>query len=1026
MEKKYWKGVEELRNDAEFVRLKNNEFSEHLPLDEIINEKASKSDATPRRDFLKFLGFSVAAASLAACETPVRKTIPYLVKPETITPGVANWYASTFFDGYDYASILVKTREGRPIKIEGNTKSSVTKGGVNARVQASVLSLYDNARLKNPLAGGAPASWENVDKEITSKLAEIAAANGKIRILSSTIISPSTKKVVAEFAAKYPNTKHITYDAVSCSAMIAANKESFGSAVVPSYNFDKANVIVSFAADFLGNWISPIEHAKQYGISRKLDDKKTMSRHYQFETALSLTGSNADYRYTVKPSQQGAMIANLYNAVASKAGMAALAAAPAGEMSKDIAAVANSLWENRGKSVVVCGINDVAMQNLVNGINSMLDSYGTTIDLDNYSNLRQGDDTQLSSLLDEMKKGEVAALFIYNSNPVYTLPNSKEFTEALKKVKLSVSFAERQDETAAVCTHVCPGHHQLESWGDAEPRKGAYSLMQPTVAPLFKTRQAEESLLVWTGNTTSYHDYVQQNWSSSLHKMQSGVSMFTAFWNGALQSGVFETSVLSPKNYKTTANLSVAADAVSKMSGSGVELVAYEKVGLGNGNQSNNPWLQEMPDPVSKITWDNYLCVSPKDAREKSWKQGNVVLVKANGASAKLPVVIQPGQTAGTVSVALGYGRSGIGKVADNIGANAYAFTSFNNGSIGFHADKVEINKTTDEDYPLAATQTHHTMMGRAIVKETTLNEFQKTPNSGNKPELMAVHLGHEKVDKKVEEVNLWDDHAVGNHHWGMGIDLNSCIGCGACVVSCQAENNVAVVGKDEVMRSREMHWIRIDRYFTSDADPKSEHDKGDIKAMEIPSDNPKVVFQPIMCQHCQHAPCETVCPVIATSHSSEGMNQMIYNRCVGTRYCANNCPYKVRRFNWFKYSDNAQFDFNMNNDLGKMVLNPDVVVRSRGVMEKCSMCIQRVQEVKLSAKKESRVIADGEVNTACAQSCPTNAIVFGDYKDKNSRIAKMWRPEERSYHLLEELNVQPNVFYQTKVRNTEAAHHEG
>ncbi len=1015
--RRYWKGVEELRNDAEFVRLKNNEFSEHLPLDEIINEKAADSSTTPRRDFLKFLGFSVAAASLAACEAPVRKTIPYLVKPEEITPGVANWYASSYHDGYDYCSILVKTREGRPIKIEGNTLSGVTKGGTNARVQASVLSLYDNARLQNPMADGGPSTWANVDSAIKAKLDEIAAQKGNIRILSSTVISPSTKKVIAEFSSKYPTTKHVTYDAVSFSAMKQANKESFGVDEIPSYNFDKANVIVAFDCDFLSSWISPIESARQYGITRKLNNgKKEMSRHIQFESALSLTGSNADKRIGVKPSMQGAAIANLYNAVAKHAGASTVNASSVGDFQKDIEETAKQLWENKGKSVVVCGINNVAIQNLVIGINSLLDSYGTTIDLDNANMLRQGNDAELASLLDEMSKGEVAGLFIYNCNPSYTLPNGTQFTDALKKVALSVSFADRADETASNCKYICPDHHQLESWGDAEPRKGFYSLSQPTIAPLFKTRQMQESLLAWSGNTSNYHDFIAQHWSSNILK---GVS-----WNKALQDGVLESGAQASKNYKSSANLNAAAEAVSKMSGSGIEISIYEKTGIGNGQQANNPWLQELPDPVSKVTWDNYLAVSPKDAREKSWTQGNVVSVKANGVSVKAPVYIQPGQMPGTVSLALGYGRTKTGKVADNVGVNAYPLTSMQGGNISYSASGVEISKTTDEDYKLATTQSHHTMMGRAIVKETTLEEYIKNPNAGNEEELFSVRVGKEETKKPAAEVNLWNDFESGNHHWGMSIDLNSCIGCGACVVACTAENNVPVVGKQEVIRSREMHWIRIDRYFSSDFDPK-EGEAGDIKKMENPSDMPKVVFQPVMCQHCAHAPCETVCPVIATSHSSEGMNQMIYNRCVGTRYCANNCPYKVRRFNWFRYADNAKFDFNMNNDLGKMVLNPDVVVRSRGVMEKCSLCVQRLQEGKLNAKREGRTVKEGEVNTACAQSCPTHAITFGDYKVKDSELNSMWKPQERSYHLLEELNVQPNVFYQTKVRNTEGGEKE-
>ncbi|CAN5392877.1 TAT-variant-translocated molybdopterin oxidoreductase [soil metagenome] len=1018
MNKTYWKGVEELQNDAKFVQLKNNEFAEHLPLDEIVQEKSADITVSPRRDFLKFLGFSVAAASLAACEAPIRKTIPYLNRPEQITPGASNWYASSYHDGYDYCAVLVKTREGRPIKVEGNTSSTVTKGGTNARIQASVLSLYDNARLRTPMANGAPVSWENMDREIAMKLQSVASANGKIRILSSTIISPSTLKVIEEFGKKYPNTKHIVYDAVSCSAMKAANKESFGVDEIPSYNFDKAEVIAAFDCDFLINWISPIEYSRQYADTRKLDSgKKTMSKHVQFESALSLTGSNADERYHVKPSMQGAVLANLYNAIASKAGATTVNAGSVGELAKAISMLADELWEHKGKSVVVCGINNTAIQNLVNGINSLLENYGTTIDLDNHCHLRQGNDADMAMLMDEMSKGEVGALLISNCNPVYTSPMGKQFGDAIKKVTCSISFADRTDETAAACQYICPDHHPLESWNDAEPKLGKYSLTQPTIAPLFSTRQFAESLLMWAGSGSNYHDYIAQHWNANFLKGKS--------WNDVLQEGIFEGEQAAPKNYKSAANLTAAADAAGKMNATGVEMTLYEKTGVGSGVQANNPWLQELPDPVSKITWDNYLSVAPKDARDNSWKQGNIVEVKANGVSMKMPVVVQPGQMPGTCSVAVGYGRKGAGKVADGVGVNAYPFMTMVDGQLMSAAGGVQISKTVDDDVMLATTQSHHTMMGRAIVKETTLDEFVKDPMAGNERELISVKIGKEEKKMTAQELNLWNNYDDGAHHFGMSIDLNSCIGCGSCVVACTAENNVPVVGKEEVTRSREMHWIRIDRYFSSDADPK-EHESGDIKAMEIPSDNPKVVFQPVMCQHCAHAPCETVCPVIATSHSSEGMNQMIYNRCVGTRYCANNCPYKVRRFNWFRYTDNPKFDFNMNNDLGKMVLNPEVVVRARGVMEKCSLCVQRLQEGKLVAKKQGRKVKDGEINTACAQACPTQAITFGDYKDKESRLSKMWDPKGRSYHLLEELDVQPNVFYQTKVRNVKAeAHHE-
>ena len=1011
MEKKYWKGVEELRNDAEFVRLKNDEFYEPLPIDELINKKAEEVSVTPRRDFLKFLGFSVAAASLAACEAPVRKTIPYLIRPDQITPGIANYYASSYFDGYDYASIVVKTREGRPIKVEGNTLSSINKGRVNARVQASVLSLYDNNRFRTPLANGVEAKWADIDKAIGEKLTAIAAKGGKIRIISSTVISPSTIRVIGEFAKKYPTAKHVQYDAISFSAMRQANMESFGVNGLASYMFDKASVIVGIESDFLVNGVSPVEYAAQYGETRKLNDgKKEMSRHIQMEASLSVTGSNADMRIGVKPSQQGAAVAALYNAIASKAGAAAVSGPSAGELSKEIEKVAAELWAAKGKAVVVCGINNVAVQNLINGINVMLGSYGTTIDLTNTNNLRQGNDAELVGLLDEMKKGEVAAVLVYNCNPVYSLPDGKGFADAVKKAELSVSFAYTPDETSAVCQYVCPDHHALESWNDAEPKKGHFSTTQPTIAPLFSTRQFQETLLAWSGIQSNYHDYMMAGWASML---PVGMS-----WEQFLQKGVLENAAAPAAGLTSKADLNAAASSLNSEKGGAFELVVYEKTGLGSGVQSNNPWLQELPDPISKITWDNYLAVSPKDAREKGWAQGNMLSIKTATATAKVPVVIQPGQTPGTVSIAVGYGRNGVGKTADSIGVNAYQFVSMLGTTLSY-AGAVEISKTIDEDYSFAGTQTHHTMMGRAIVKETTLEEYIKDPKAGNEEEKFEVKAGKDIQHKSTEEVTLWNEHETGQHHFGMSIDLNSCIGCGSCVVACTAENNVSVVGKDEVRRSREMHWMRIDRYYTSDADPKEGESAGmaQLQKMEVPSDMPKVVFQPVMCQHCNHAPCETVCPVIATSHSSEGLNQMTYNRCVGTRYCANNCPYKVRRFNWFKYPDNPQFDFHMNNDLGKMVLNPDVVVRSRGVMEKCSMCVQRIQEGKLNAKKAGQPMADGAIQTACSQTCPTNAITFGDYNKKESSLNKM-REQERSYHLLGELDVQPNVFYLTKVRN--------
>jgi MoCo/4Fe-4S cofactor protein with predicted Tat translocation signal len=1012
--KVFWKGIEELNNEPEFVKNALNEFPES-PL----KGGASADSAPDRRDFLKLVGFSVAAATLAACEAPVKKAIPYLNKPEEIEPGIANWYASTYVDGGDYCSVLVKTREGRPIKIEGNKLSSVTLGGTSARAQASVLSLYDVARLDAPRIGGKVATWEQVDAQVTAGLTSAANAGAGIRIVSNTILSPSTKKVIADFAAKYPTAQHVSYDPISASGLTKANEQSFGQAVIPSYDFSKANVIVSFGADFLGTWISPITFAKQFGQGRKLSKtKKTMSRLFAFETNLSLTGSNADYRQPIKPSQEGLFVAELYNRLSS-------AKVNTASVKNDILDKAvNDLLQNKGKSLVVSGSNDVNVQILVNQINLALGNYGTTIDLSKPVNYRSGDDQKFNQFVDELKSNKVGAVIFYGANPVYDHVRGAEIKAALKNAKVTVSFADRVDETAAEVQVVAPDHHYLESWNDAEPVKGFYSLTQPTIAPLFKTRQAQSSLLKWAGANADFYAYVKAYWTANVLGGSS--------WDKALHDGVYEVAA-TPASVVTTANFNASAveSAINKaysLSSKGVELKIYEKIGLGSGAQANNPWLQELPDPISKATWDNYLAVPAKMAKENNWSEGALVTVKVGGVklAKPVPVLVQPGQAAGTVSLALGYGREKAGKCGDGIGATAYPLLSTLNEGVYYAAQAVVI-ESTGEMGQIAQTQTHHTIMARPIIQDATFDEYLKNPAAGRFFPTVTTPDGKVAPAK----VDIWkDQHHQPNHKWGMSIDLNSCIGCGACVVSCQAENNVPVVGKKEVINRREMHWIRIDRYYSSDADPKETgvYFKGDSsdEAQGTPSDNPQVTFQPMMCQHCNHAPCESVCPVAATTHSTEGLNQMTYNRCVGTRYCANNCPYKVRRFNWFKYFDNAEvFDKNttMNTALGRMVLNPDVTVRSRGVMEKCSMCVQKIQEGKLIAKKEKRTIKDGDIMTACASACPTDAITFGDQNDATSKVALENNDlnKERSYAVLEELNVQPNVFYLTKIRNIKA-----
>lgn len=1000
--KKYWKGLEELHNTKDFVENNKHEFAEPLPIEEVLNE-AGLSTVTPRRDFLKALGFGLGAVTLAACQqVPVHKSIPYLVKPEEIVPGIPNYYSSTF-NGH---SVLVKTREGRPIKVEGNPNCILSKGSLDAKGQASVLDLYDVSKLKSPMLNGAHSAWNQVDQFVKNELIKTQASGKKIRIVSSTVNSPSTKAVIADFVAKYPNTKHIQVDAVSYTGIIKANENSFGKAVLPRYHFDKADVIVSFGADFLGTWISHLEFNRDYASNRdnaSLKNKK-MSRHIQFEAGMSLTGSNADTRIPLKPSEEGIALINLYNALGGTlSGAKKITTNPNAD--KAVALVAKELSAAKGRALVVCGSNDVSTQILVNAINSLLGSYGTTIDLDNSSYQYAGNDSEYVEFISEMKRGEVGAVFFLNTNPAYDYLNAKEFSDALGKVALRVSFADREDETASLCQVIAPNHHYLESWGDANPIEGYYTITQPTINPVNNTRYAEEGFLIWSdGAIKDYYSYVQNNWSKNIFPKAGGTT-----WKQLLQTGSVYAGQKKVGSYTFTHDLNAVAqtivsrsNALAKENENKVELHLYENTAIGDGKTANNPWLQELPDPVTKVTWDNFVAIGPKYAEKLGIKEFDLVEVKSGKYQVILPALLQPGQAGGTISIALGYGRTKAGKAGSEVGQNAFPFLDFVNGT--FQGTSAVTIKKAGGKYELAQTQTHYSIEGRNIIRETTLKDYLKNPSAGT---------GHRFENK----VDLWKEYDRPGHSWVMAIDLNACTGCGACVVACNAENNIPVVGRDEVRRRREMHWLRIDRYYSfQEEDGKSVTEENEIKHLDN-MDNVSVVYQPMLCQHCNHAPCETVCPVLATVHSSEGLNQMAYNRCVGTRYCANNCPYKVRRFNWFNYWNDSRFDNYLNNEFTQLVLNPDVTTRSRGVMEKCSMCIQRIQAGKLQAKLEKRPLKDGDIKMACQQTCPTNAIIFGDGNDPESEVYKALK-SERTYYVLEEINTKPGIGYQTKVRN--------
>ncbi len=1017
--KKYWKSVEELNENSSIVEaLRNNEFVEAIPTEEFLgdDEKLSASSTT-RRDFLKYVGFSTAAASLAACEGPVTKSIPYVVQPEQIIPGIADYYATTVFDGFDFANLLVKTREGRPIKIENNTLPGANFSA-NARVHASILSLYDSMRLKGSKIEGKNASWSDVSAKVKASLADAKATSGQVVLLTNTTASPSTDKLIGEFIAANPSAKHIVYDAVSSSEALDAFETVYGERALVDYDFGKATVIVGIGADFLGDWQGG-GYDKGYAQGRIPKNGK-MSKHFQFEANMTLSGAAADKRLPMSTYEQKQALLKIYNIVTGSSASSNLDKQFDGEVTK----AAQQLKAAGSKGVLVSGIQDKNAQLLVLAINSALSS--AAFSTAGTRQIRKGSNEKVAQLLNDMKSGSVHTLIMSGVNPVYTLPNSKEFVDSLKKVKLSVAFSLKEDETALETTIAVGTTHYLESWGDVSIIKGSYALTQPTIRPLFpETKQFQEALLSWNGSSVTFYDYLKANATTNI----SGTT-----WNKVVHDGVFVTP--STALSASGGDFSGAASALAQAKkGSGLELNLYTKTGMGDGQQANNPWLQEFPDPITRVSWDNYVTVSKADADKLNLVNHNVANGGLNGSYATLtvdgvklenvPVIIQPGQAVGTAGLSLGYGKKAALKEEMQVGVNAYTlYKNFNN------TQSVSVAVASGE-HEFACVQLQKTLMGRGdIIKETTLEIFNsKDAKEWN--EQPMVSLDHNPV--KAVDVDLWDsfDRSVG-HHFNLSIDLNACTGCGACVIACHAENNVPVVGKSEVRRSRDMHWLRIDRYYSSETTFAGDNEKkdnfdglfgkkgslGGFGEMEIASTNPQVVFQPVMCQHCNHAPCETVCPVAATSHSRQGQNHMAYNRCVGTRYCANNCPYKVRRFNWFLYNKNSEFDYHMNDDMGRMVLNPDVNVRSRGVMEKCSMCIQMTQLTILTAKREGREVKSDEFETACSAACSSGAMIFGDVNNKESKVAELVE-DERMYHLLESVGTKPNVIYHVKVRNT-------
>ena len=1001
---KYWLSLDQWRQDPEFLKFAEQEF-----MSSPLRESDSGEGGWARREFLKLMGASMALATFGCVRRPAQKIVSYVQRPPEIIEGIPDFYASTFVDGNEIYGIVVRCREGRPIHVTGNSLYPINGNGMSARAQAHVLSLYDPGRLNGPVKNlqnekktnhdTISVDWASADKDITEQLKK-----GGVAVLCSSIVSPTLNHVLDEFE-KTVDAKRYVWDALENGAYGDAQEASYGKQVAPRLVVDKAQYILAVNSDFLGTWLQPTQQQREFASKRK--PGSDMSKLVVFESIMTLTGANADQRYRVRPTESATVLMRIAYELLVKKKVSAYANnssilgtvksyadKSAGISDAIYAKVANDLWENRGRSLVLGG-SCVASQIAANLLNSMLENDGVTIDYSRSPNMGfQGRDENLAKLVEDLNAGKVQTLIIHNVNPIYAASSDGGFTDAMKKAKMVIYTGDRVTETGWYSDYVLPDHHPMEGWSDAEGQKGVYSIQQPTIQPLYNTRGFGDSLITWANavkpngslaHADSFYALVRENIEKNYH----------ADWVKTLHAGVINTVEAerargdSSRKFNASALKQVEYKATPQAD---FELVFYPTVGLGDGAMANVTWLQEFPDPVTKICWDNYLTISPVMSAREKLQEGQVVVLTVGNEKLELPVHIQPGQHDNALGVALGYGRTHVGEIGENVGVNAFPLVPVTNGRRQFAGVPATFTATqTQKELP--NTQGYYLMGGkspeganigeRQIVVEATLAQWQKDPATG--------------IEQQ-SNLSSWDPHVYKGHKWGMAVDLNSCTGCSACVIACQSENNVAVVGKAYVLKHRMMHWIRIDRYFVGHA---SEPDSVQI---------------PVMCQHCDNAPCETVCPVAATVHDDEGLNDMIYNRCVGTRYCSNNCPYKVRRFNWFNWG-------RMNPPLVEspmqMQLNPEVTVRERGVMEKCTMCTQRIKYGKMQAKLQGREVRDGEIQTACQASCPTNAIVFGDVNDPNSKVSQLLK-DQRYYSMLVDLNTRPAVKYASKIRNTD------
>ncbi|NUM41102.1 MAG: 4Fe-4S dicluster domain-containing protein, partial [Leptospiraceae bacterium] len=1004
--KSHWQSYE-TKDSKELKTLQKTEY--YTSPDPIIEK--IKTGKTDRKTFLKLMGASSAMLTLNCVRRPVEKIVPYVNAPEFIKPGASNYYTSVCGGCSAGCGMLVRTRDGRPLKLEGNPDHPVSKGALCVTGQTSIMDLYDPDRAKEPFRienGKATAiDWAKLDLAIKEKL---NTTKNKTRILTGGLNSPSTISLIAEFLKSVGGGKHYESDSTSPEDAISIGQEiSYGKGLVPNYRFDLAKVIVSVDSDFLGTWISPVEFTKGFSKGRNLKEgQKSFNKLISVESFPTVTGSNADERVVLKPGHQKKFLLALaieLSKLGTKGNIPNLSSA---DLAKEIGVelsviekIAKDLNSHKGESLVVAGgttaqtQDAIEIQVAVNMLNSILGNDGKTIDhVSNRRDSKTNYAKNLEELKKELEKGEVGVLFIQGVNLAYEHPNT-DWKTLLSKAALVVSLSDRLDETALLSGYLATSTHFLESWGDSESVRGVIAIRQPTIRPLFNYRSFEDSLIQWAGGSLlggkNFYEILKNTYSKKTN------------WENLLREGVIvnssELSRVKPaRGFKgSLSNDSTKID--------GLSLVLYTTVAMGDGSGANNSFRQELPDPITKVTWDNFVAISPVLGKKLDIRSNDLVKVKtSNGKEITLSAQIQPAMHSEAVGVALGYGRTAAGKVGNGVGQNSYLLAVSGNNGNQYSGISVTLEKT-GKKYKLATTQDHHMMNPspvagtkweeRPLIQSASFQDYLKKPDAGIvKEEIPMISINGVKTPAR----GLNPVHEYKGNKWGLSVDLSLCTGCGACVVACQVENNIPAAGRNEVRVGREMHWLRIDRYYIGDPEKP--------ETMEI-------AHQPVMCQHCDSAPCETVCPVAATTHGQEGTNDMVYNRCVGTRYCSNNCPYKVRRYNWM----NHWVDTPDSRAPKHLAFNPDVTVRTRGVMEKCTFCAGRVAERKIQAKNEGRNLKDREIRTACEETCPADAIVFGNTNDPESKVSK-YRKDPRSYTILDFLNIGPQVGYMTRIRN--------